>query len=75
MDISQVMEAKGKFAKLYRQRPGYIGIGVGRMEGIYVLRAYVKTFDCSFVDELKKKSFKFEGLPIKVHVMGEIKAL
>ena len=75
MDIAQVMEAKGKFSKLYRKRPGFIGVGVGKVEHIYAIRAYVKTFDCSFVDELKNNGFMFEGLPVKVHVIGEIKAL
>ena len=75
MEISKVMEAKGKFAKLYRQRPGFIGVGVGKVEHVYAIRAYVKTFDCSFVDELKSKGFMFEGLPVKIHVIGEIKAI
>lgn len=74
MDISQVIKAKGKFAKLYRNRDGFIGVGVGKVEHVYVIRAYVKTFDCSFVDELKKKGFMFEKLPVKVHVIGEFKA-
>lgn len=75
MEISQVMEAKGKFAKLYRKRKNFLGVGVGKVEHIYTIRAYVKTFDCSFVDELKNKGFMFEGLPVKIHVIGEIKAI
>ena len=75
MDIAKVMEAKGKFAKLYRQRDGYIGVGVGKVEGIYILRVYVKEFECPFVDELKKKGFKFEGLSTIINVIGEFRAL
>ena len=75
MDISEVIKAKGKFAKLYRKREGFIGVGVGKVDHIYVIRAYVKTFECSFVDDLKKKNFMFEGLPVKIHVIGEIKAI
>ena len=75
MDIAKVMEAKGKFSKLYRKRDGFLGVGVGRVEGVYVLRVYVKEFDCAFVNELKNKGFRFEGLATIISVIGEIKAL
>ena len=75
MDINKVIKAKGKFAKLYRQRPGFVGVGIGKAEHVYVIRVYVKEFECPFVNELKNNGFMFEGLPVKIHVIGEIKAI
>ena len=68
------MEAKKRFSDLYRDKEGFVGIGVGQLGDRYILRVYVEKYDCPLVDELRNMGFIFEDFIIEVFESGEIKA-
>ena len=73
--LEKIDQIKQNFINIYKDNKDFLDCGIGKMYGDYVLYLYVKDYNCSLVENIKRKGSSFERVPVRIFETGEIKAL
>lgn len=73
MSLGLIEQAKKDFADKYKETDGFVGIGIGEIEGEKCLRIYLSSLDSEMAKILAYRS-NFNGFLFTIHTTGKISA-
>lgn len=71
--MKTVFEAKKELSRLYRNKDGFVGFGIGRVGNRDSIRVYVSDSRIPLVKKLSE-SGEFEGFPLEIEAIGVVEA-
>lgn len=71
--MPNILDAKKHFQQLYRFDEGFVGVGVGELDGREALRVYVLDAGTPLAQALKQQG-TFDGFPVVIETTGKVRA-
>ena len=71
--MEKLLEAKAALAANYKDVQGFLGVGIGRTNGLDVIRVYVESVNCAAARRIAKLE-SFDGIPLNIKIAGKITA-
>ena len=71
--MTSIYIAKKKLAEQYKETEGFVGVGIGQVDGRDYLHLYIANEESVLVTIFRYKP-TYEGYPVNIHILGKIQA-
>ena len=69
--MKKLLEVKETIAEVYKDVEGFTGVGIGRTNGLEVVRVYVESLTCPAAKRIARLK-TYDGIPLNIKVVGKI---
>ena len=71
--MNKLLEVKETIAEVYKDTEGFNGVGIGRTNGLDVVRVYVSSITSPAAKKIGSLK-TYDGIPLKITIAGKITA-